>query len=132
MSINYDKFAALLEKSNISAYKVCKDTGLSSSMFTFWKNGKSTPKSDKIQKIADYFNVPVGYFYEDKDYALGVTEQQAKSLGIDTEAVKQQLNAQLLDEQAIEIAKQIQKLDDTQKMAIEQIIKGLLQGKGKA
>ena len=80
MSLNYDKFAALLEKSNISAYKVCKDTGLSSSMFTFWKNGKSTPKSDKIQKIADYFNVPVGYFYEDKDYALGVTEQQAKSL----------------------------------------------------
>ena len=61
-----------------------------------------------------------------------ITKQQAHDLGIDTEAVKQQLNAQLLDEQAIEIAKQIQKLDDTQKMAIEQIIKGLLQGKGKA
>lgn len=94
--------------------------------WSFWA------KSSAHTAIANYFGIPAGYFYEDKDYALGVTEQQAKSLGIDTEAVKQQLNAQLLDEQAIEIAKQIQKLDDTQKMAIEQIIKGLLQGKGKA
>ena len=99
---------------------------------TYWKQGKYTPQAKTIQAIANYFNVPVAYFYDDTEYALGITKQQAHDLGIDTEAVKQQLNAQLLDEQAIEIAKQIQKLDDIQKMAIEQIIKGLLQGKGKA
>lgn len=128
----YQKFDALLKANNITTYKVAKATGISQSTLSLWKKGRSEPKVGTLQAIADYFNVPVGYFYEDKDYALGVTEQQAKSLGINTEEVKQQLNAQLLDEQAIEMAKQIQKLDDTQKMAIEQIIKGLLQGKGKA
>lgn len=128
----YEKFEALLNSKGITAYQVSKATGVSNSMLSSWKKNRTTPKMNTLQLIADYFNVPVSYFYSDTEYALGVTEQQAKSLGIDTEAVKQQLNAQLLDEQAIEIAKQIQKLDDTQKMAIEQIIKGLLQGKGKA
>lgn len=128
----YEKFETLLKEHNITAYQVAKATGISNSTFSLWKSGRSEPKVATIQAIANYFGIPAGYFYEDKDYALGVTEQQAKSLGINTEAVRQQLNAQLLDEQAIEIAKQIQKLDDTQKMAIEQIIKGLLQGKGKA
>jgi transcriptional regulator with XRE-family HTH domain len=128
----YEKFALLLKQSGISASKLAKEIGISAPSLTYWKQGKYTPQAKTIQAIANYFNVPISYFYSDTEYALGVTEQQAKSLGIDTEAVKQQLNAQLLDEQAIEIAKQIQKLDDTQKMAIEQIIKGLLQGKGKA
>lgn len=128
----YEKFEALLNSKGVSAYQVAKATGVSNSMLSSWKKNRTTPKMNTLQLIADYFNVPISYFYSDTEYALGVTEQQAKSLGIDTEAVKQQLNAQLLDEQAIEIAKQIQKLDDTQKMAIEQIIKGLLQGKGKA
>ena len=128
----YEKFEALLNSQCLTAYQVAKARGVSNSMLSSWKKNRTTPKMNTLQLIADYFNVPVSYFYSDTEYALGVTEQQAKSLGIDTEAVKQQLNAQLLDEQAIEIAKQIQKLDDTQKMAIEQIIKGLLQGKGKA
>lgn len=125
----YEKLALLLKQHGISASKLAKETGISAPSLTYWKQGKYTPQAKTIQAIANYFNVPVAY---DTEYALGITKQQAHDLGIDTEAVKQQLNAQLLDEQAIEIAKQIQKLDDTQKMAIEQIIKGLLQGKGKA
>lgn len=128
----YEKLALLLKQHGISASKLAKETGISAPSLTYWKQGKYTPQAKTIQAIANYFNVPVAYFYDDTEYALGITKQQAHNLGIDTEAVKQQLNAQLLDEQAIEIAKQIQKLDDTQKMAIEQIIKWLLQGKGKA
>lgn len=129
MSANYDKFAALLEQTNKSAYKVCKETGLQSSMFSFWKSGKSTPKPDKIEKIAKYFNVPMAYFYDDTDYALGVTEEQAHQLGIDTEEAKKTLNAQLVDERVIETAKRLQQLDDVQRAAINSIIDGLLQGK---
>ena len=58
----YSKFESLLEKYNTTAYKVGKATNITSSTFSNWKNGISTPKVDKLQKIADFFGVPVGYF----------------------------------------------------------------------
>lgn len=128
----YAKFESLLKERNTTTYKVAKETGISNSMFSLWKSGRSEPRLVTLQAIAEYFNVPTAYFYEDKDYSLGITEEQAKSLGINTEVVKQQLNAQLLDERAITLAKQIQKLDKTQQIAIEAIVNGLLHGKTKA
>lgn len=59
----YDKMEALLKREGVTAYKVAKDIGLSRTVFSDWKNGKSQPKADKIQKIAEYFGVPVSYFY---------------------------------------------------------------------
>lgn len=61
----YEKFAKLLEERDISAYRVSKDTGIASSTFTFWKNGKCKPKIDKLQKLAEYFGVSVDYFLSD-------------------------------------------------------------------
>lgn len=60
----YEKFKALLDERGITAYRVAKDTGLSSVVFTDWKNGKSNPKVDKLKKIADYFGVTIEYFLE--------------------------------------------------------------------
>lgn len=60
----YEKYAMLLKERNVSSYKVAKDTGISSSTFTFWKNGKCKPKIDKLQKLAEYFGVSVDYFLE--------------------------------------------------------------------
>lgn len=59
----YSKFLKLLEERHVTAYKVGKDTGIASATLSDWKNGKSTPKKEKMQKIADYFNVPLSYFY---------------------------------------------------------------------
>lgn len=60
----YEKFVALLEKSGKTAYRVSKDTGISASVFSDWKSGKSKPKIDKLKKIADYFGVTLEYFVE--------------------------------------------------------------------
>lgn len=127
MPANYKQLAKLMDETGISAYKICQDTGLSSSMFTFWKQGKSTPKQNKIKIVADYFGVPISYFYDDIDYALGITEEQAQSLGLDTQALKHQLNTQLLDEQTLTFAKEYQKLNNVQKAAIDAVINGFLQ-----
>lgn len=59
---SYKKFAELLVKNNITAYKVSKDTGLYSPLFSEWKSGKSCPKIDKIKILADYFGVTIEYF----------------------------------------------------------------------
>lgn len=57
----YEIFALLLEQRHLKAADVCKGTGLPSSLFSEWKRGKSTPKADKLKKIADFFEVSVEY-----------------------------------------------------------------------
>ena len=58
----YERFEKLLKEHGITAYRVAKDTGVTTATLTSWKQGKYTPKRDKLQKIADYFGVPVDYF----------------------------------------------------------------------
>ncbi len=62
----YEIFAQLLEINNLKAADVCKGTGLPSSLFSEWKRGKSTPKADKMKKIADFFGVSVDYLMTGK------------------------------------------------------------------
>lgn len=63
----YQKFEMLLCKNNVTAYAVAKETGVSSATLSEWKNGKYTPKLDKLQAIANYFNVPITYFLEEQE-----------------------------------------------------------------
>ncbi|KAF5071796.1 helix-turn-helix protein [anaerobic digester metagenome] len=61
----YQKFEILLCEKNVTAYKVAKETGVSSTTLTEWKKGTYVPKLDKLQKIADYFGVSITYFLGD-------------------------------------------------------------------
>lgn len=63
----YEIFVKLLEKYGVTAYKVSKATGIGGSTFTDWKNGRSIPKQDKLQKIADYFGVTIDYLMTGKE-----------------------------------------------------------------
>ncbi|WP_230398013.1 helix-turn-helix domain-containing protein [Novisyntrophococcus fermenticellae] len=60
----YEKFVELLERFNKTTYQVSKDTKIGQNVFSNWKNGRSTPKVDKLQKIAAYFGVSIEYFLE--------------------------------------------------------------------
>lgn len=59
----YDKFEKLLTERKITPYRVHKETGISTATLSDWKNGKSQPKKDKVEKLCKYFNVPLSYFY---------------------------------------------------------------------
>ena len=75
----YEKFLKLLENKGVSAYKVSQATGISQQTFTDWKHGRYEPKREKIQKIADYFGVPISYFYgEDDKPSYYIDEETAK------------------------------------------------------
>lgn len=68
----YDIFEQLLQERGITAYKVSKETGVTQSTLSDWKRGRSTPKTDNMKKIADYFDVTVDYLMtgeEPKDYS---------------------------------------------------------------
>ena len=58
----YKKFAELLERQGVTAYRVSKETGIPANTFTDWKNGRSKPKFDKLMALAKYFEVQVEYF----------------------------------------------------------------------
>lgn len=63
----YYIFEMLCEKNGITPYKVGKETGIATSTLSDWKNGKSTPKQDKLKLIADYFGVSVDYLMTGKE-----------------------------------------------------------------
>lgn len=56
----------LLKDKGISAAKMMNELGFSSGLYSQWKSGKQKPSRDKLEKIANYFNVSV-------DYLLGTT-----------------------------------------------------------
>lgn len=57
----YKNFEKLLKERGVTAYRVAKETGVTTATLTSWKQGKYTPKPEKLQKIADYFGVSVDY-----------------------------------------------------------------------
>ena len=57
----YEIFEKLMKEFGYTAYKVSVETGIAQSTLSDWKKGKSIPKIDKIQKIADLFHVSVDY-----------------------------------------------------------------------
>lgn len=62
----YKVFEALLEENNETAYKVAKETGVSTATLTEWKKGTYEPKIEKLMLIADHFGVPVTVFLDAK------------------------------------------------------------------
>ena len=59
----YEMFQKLLDERGATAYQVSKATGISTGSLTDWKKGRSSPKIENLQKIADYFGVTIDYFY---------------------------------------------------------------------
>ncbi len=97
----YEIFVKLLEKYGVTAYKVSKATGIAGSTFTDWKNGRSAPKQDKLQKIADYFGVSIEYLMTGKQN----TEKEVPALTSkderDIEKILNQTKAQLLSQEGL-------------------------------
>lgn len=62
--MSYKHFEELLSKNNVTAYRVAKDTGISTATLSQWKHEHSNPKLDKLKILADYFNVSIDYFIE--------------------------------------------------------------------
>lgn len=57
----YDIFEQLLQSFGISAYKFCKDTGISQSTISTWKKKRNLISGELAKEIADYFDVSLEY-----------------------------------------------------------------------
>lgn len=81
----YEIFAKLLNENGKRAIDVARATKIPPSTFTDWKKGRSNPKHDKLQKIADYFNVSVDYLMTGEE---PTKETSSKGYYIDEETAK--------------------------------------------
>lgn len=61
----YEKYCKLRDAKNMKDSNVAALTGIGKSTFSDWKSGRSEPKNDKLQKIADCLEVSVNYFTDD-------------------------------------------------------------------
>ena len=60
----YEKYAKLRNEKGYTDYEVAKNTGVTTATLTSWKQGKYTPKIDKITLIAKFLDTDLQYFYE--------------------------------------------------------------------
>lgn len=91
----YEKYLELLKEKNCRNIDVSKATGIPPSTFSDWKKGKSSPKLDKLKKIADFFNVQV-------EYITGESEYKTKSewlSSLDTDDNLNRLKSELINEE---------------------------------
>lgn len=57
----YEIYARLRDEKGLNDYRVSKAVGISAASLSEWKRGKSKPKTDKLQKLADFFGVSIEY-----------------------------------------------------------------------
>lgn len=57
----YEIFKKLCEQNGVTHADVSKATGVAKATLSEWKKGTYTPKTDKLQKIAEYFGVTIEY-----------------------------------------------------------------------
>lgn len=55
--MEYAAFERLLRERGVSVYQLSKMTGIAGSTFSDWKSGRSTPKTDKLARIAAAFSI---------------------------------------------------------------------------
>ncbi len=70
---NPDKIRRLFEDRKISQAQFMKDTSISKSNLYVWLNNTSIPGADNLEIIADYFNVPIDYFFDRETNSLGIS-----------------------------------------------------------
>ena len=86
--IMYEIFSRLLQKNGVTPYKISKETGVSQSTLSDWKRGLSTPKIDKLQKIANYFGVSVEYLQTGKEPETQIVTDKSSLTKRDTKQIE--------------------------------------------
>ncbi|GGH13168.1 helix-turn-helix domain-containing protein [Paenibacillus segetis] len=57
----YERIELLIKNMGITKKKFCAELGISTGNFGDWKRGKSTPSSNKLIDISQYFNVSLDW-----------------------------------------------------------------------
>ena len=80
----YEVYCKLRDLRGVKDADVVRATGITKSTFYDWKSGRSEPKKEKLQKIADFFDVSL-------DYLMTGEEQNGYYLNEETAKLAQEM-----------------------------------------
>ena len=93
----YEIYCKLRDQAHVKDADVVKATKITKSTFSDWKNGRSNPKLDKLQKIADYFGVTVDYLMtgkeEPKEKSPELTARDERDIAKDLNNIMEKLTS---------------------------------------
>ena len=92
----YEIYCKLRDSKGVKDSDVVKATGITKSTFSDWKSGRSKPKNDKLQKIADYFGVTIDYLMtgiEDKKESPVLTARDERDIAKDLNRIMEKMSA---------------------------------------
>ena len=69
----YEVYCKLRDLRGVKDADVVRATGITKSTFSDWKSGRSEPKKEKLQKIADFFDVSLEYLMTGEEKEGGET-----------------------------------------------------------
>lgn len=99
----YEKIETLCNSKNISGYKLCKDIGMSPNVITELRKGRRTSISpNNLEKLAEYFDVPLGYFIDEERSSLSTIGQNIVSAAGSIRAARLTLRNLYIDDAGID------------------------------
>ena len=87
----YTKYAKVRDSRGYKDADVSRATGVNRSTFSDWKSGRSKPKTDKLQKIANFLEVSLAYL-TDEEWEPTITDKDEKDIKKAIDAIKNQLS----------------------------------------
>lgn len=92
----YEIFEQLCNERNLSSYKVSKLANVTQTSLSNWKNGKSIPSTQTLQKLADFFEVTIDYLMtgkEEKEESVSqLTKRDERDIAKDLENIMNKLS----------------------------------------
>lgn len=91
----YEIYCKLRAEKGYKDSDVARITGITKSTFSDWKSGRSVPKNDKLQKIADCFGVTLDYLTTGNEEPQGkapeLTARDERDIAKDLETLREKL-----------------------------------------
>ena len=97
----YEVFEQLLQKYDVTPYKVAKDAGVTQTALSNWKLGKSVPTTKTLQKLADYFGVTIDYLMTGEESGNATTKTLTTKDEKDIIKIIEQTRMQLLNQEGL-------------------------------
>ncbi len=94
----YEFYCKLRDEKGVKDATVAASTGITKSTFSDWKSGRSEPKRDKLQKIADYFGVTIDFLMTGKEADENALTSRDER---DIEKILEQTRTQLLNQEGL-------------------------------
>lgn len=87
----FERYLEMLKEKGIKNIDVSRATGIPASTFSDWKKGKSSPKRDKIEKIANFFDINPDWLAGTSDIKIKLKNnlnEQEQSYYLNPETIK--------------------------------------------